>query len=163
MKLRSARLAAVAVIGLFTGAGSAGSVFAADISIDPQVKFRRLDTNHDGFLARSELRRYPVYLKVLEEADLDADGKLSRDEFANAEVVYQRLQAAASIDDSLLSERVRAALGRDLRAADVSVDTFRGHVLLSGFVTSSVARSKALRAASSVQGVVAVKDGLVVR
>jgi hyperosmotically inducible protein len=100
---------------------------------------------------------------VLEEADLDADGRLSRDEFANAEVVYQRLQAAASIDDSLLSERVRAALGRDLRAADVSVDTFRGHVLLSGFVTSSVARSKALRAASSVQGVVAVKDGLVVR
>ena len=51
----------------------------------------------------------------------------------------------------------------DLKSLDVSVETLRGEVLLSGFVTDDVQRRKALNAAVAVNGVVSVKDALMVR
>ncbi|MGH8690535.1 MAG: BON domain-containing protein, partial [Burkholderiales bacterium] len=60
---------------------------------------------------------------------------------------------------------VKAALLREqqLKALDVSVETYRGEVLLSGFVKDEAQRKKALQVASAVSGVTGVKDGLAVR
>ena len=51
----------------------------------------------------------------------------------------------------------------ELKSLDVSVETLRGEVLLSGFVKDQAQREKAMKAAVAVNGVTAVKDALVVR
>jgi hyperosmotically inducible protein len=60
---------------------------------------------------------------------------------------------------------VKAALLREpqLKSLDVSVETYRGEVLLSGFVKDETQRSKAVKTASTIAGVTGVKDGLLVR
>ena len=73
--------------------------------------------------------------------------------------------AHARIDDSGLATRVEAALlcENGLTSIDVSVESYRGRVLLSGFVQDDEQRKKALLVASKVAGVHEVKDGMTVR
>jgi osmotically-inducible protein OsmY len=69
------------------------------------------------------------------------------------------------VDDSVLTARVKTALLRErgLKSTDVSVQTYRGRVLLSGFVQDEEQRKKALLVASKVGGVASVRDGMTVR
>ncbi len=68
-------------------------------------------------------------------------------------------------NDSVLTAKVRAALLREpaLKSLDVSVQTFKGEVMLSGFVKDQSQRAKAVKAATTVAGVTDVKDSLAVR
>ena len=127
--------------------------------------FARLDANHDGFLSRSEVRGIRGYGTAFAEADENHDGRLSQDEFIKAEAIYTREQAASYVDDTLLTTKVKAALMKELKldSADVSVKTEGGQVLLAGFVDNTRQRDQALRTAGKVSGVVAVRNGLVVR
>ena len=138
---------------------------AADIPAPLQEKFHKLDTNRDGYLSQSELKQFRGYAAAFDQADENHDGKLDADEFIKAEAIYQRLQAAVFVDDSVTTAKVKAALLKEpqLKSLDVSVETYRGHVLLSGFVDDGKQRAKALSAASSVNGVASVKDGLAVK
>lgn len=163
MKLRQAPLRAALVlagIALATPAAMAAEV-SATMSVD--TKFHALDTNHDSFITKAEMKRYREYDKAFDEADLNRDGKLSADEFVKAESIYQRLQAAEYVDDSILTAKVKAALVKEMKSLDVSVETYRGHVLLSGFVADRTQRAKAIQVAGSVNGVVKVEDGLVLK
>jgi len=126
-------------------------------------KFRALDANHDGFIARDEVRRYPGYGTAFEAADLNHDGKLDAGEFIKAEAVYQRGQAAQTIGDTLITAKIKAALIKEMKSNSVSVATHRGQVTLSGTVDSPVQRSQAVQVAASVDGVVKVKNGLRVK
>jgi osmotically-inducible protein OsmY len=67
------------------------------------------------------------------------------------------------IDDSVITANVKALIYDDpeLKIGQVSVETYKGVVQLSGFVNSSVAVARAGNLASSVKGVVSVKNGLV--
>ncbi len=80
-----------------------------------------------------------------------------------SESTRQREQLASYADDSWITTKVKAALVKEMKTLDVSVETYRGQVLLSGFVDSQAERKKALQVASSVQGVAGVKDGLIVK
>ena len=159
--------AALVVAGalLALPAQAAGSSDTVDTPAAKNPKFDQLDRNRDGVLTRDEVRHIRDYARPFIEADQNKDGKLDRDEFAKAESIHDRIRVGKYVDDSVVTAKVKAALLKepDLKSLDVSVETSRGEVLLSGFVTDESQRQKAMKAASAVEGVAAVKDAMLVR
>ncbi len=141
-------------------AACAAQAHAAD-----NPKFDRLDRNRDGVLTQDEVRHLRDYARAFIEADENKDGKLDPAEFVKAEAIHDRILAGKYVDDAVITAKVKAALLKEpeLKSLDVSVETRRGEVLLSGFVTDPLQRQKALKAAVAVGGVVSVKDAIVVR
>ncbi len=66
------------------------------------------------------------------------------------------------VDDSVITTKVKAAIFNDptLKSAEINVETFKGVVQLSGFVSSSGDISKATQLARGVQGVKSVKNDM---
>jgi hyperosmotically inducible protein len=129
------------------------------------AKFIELDVNRDGFLSQDEVKNIRGYAGPFKEADANRDGKLDAGEFVKAESLHDRANAERFANDSMITAKVKTALLREpaLKSLDVSVETYRGEVLLSGFVKDETQRTKAVRAAATIAGVGGVKDGLVVR
>ncbi|OPY14525.1 MAG: Osmotically-inducible protein Y precursor [Syntrophus sp. PtaB.Bin138] len=73
--------------------------------------------------------------------------------------------AGEYVDDSVITNKVKAQLAADdfLKSFQISVETFKGTVQLSGFVNSQKAVDKASEIARSVQGVKDVKNDLIVK
>ncbi len=69
------------------------------------------------------------------------------------------------VDDSVITTKVKSMLAADdfLKSFQISVETFKGTVQLSGFVASQKAVDKASEIARSVKGVTSVKNDLVVK
>lgn len=69
------------------------------------------------------------------------------------------------VDDSVITTKVKSLLAADdfLKSFQISVDTFKGAVQLSGFVDSQNAVNKAVEITRSVKGVVSVKNNLIVK
>jgi osmotically-inducible protein OsmY len=69
------------------------------------------------------------------------------------------------VDDSVITTKVKSMLASDdfLKSFEISVETFKGTVQLSGFVDSQKAIDKAGEIARSVQGVKSVKNDLNVK
>jgi len=69
------------------------------------------------------------------------------------------------IDDSVITTKVKSMLASDdfLKSFEISVETFKGTVQLSGFVNSQQAIDKATEIAKSVKGVESVKNDLIVK
>ena len=69
------------------------------------------------------------------------------------------------IDDSVITTKVKAAIFDDatLKVHEISVETSKGVVQLTGTVSSTAAVSKATEVARSVRGVKAVKNELRVK
>lgn len=66
------------------------------------------------------------------------------------------------IDDSIITTRVKAAIlgEKSLSVAEINVETFKGTVQLSGFVSSTADKKKAVEVTRNVSGVVSVKDSM---
>ena len=69
------------------------------------------------------------------------------------------------VDDSVITTKVKTQLANDdfLKSFQISVETFKGVVQLSGFVDSQAAADKAAQIARSVEGVKSVKNNLIVK
>ena len=69
------------------------------------------------------------------------------------------------VDDTLITTKVKAALAADpnVKATEVNVETFKGMVQLSGFVSSKESIQKALDIARGVAGVRGVKNDMTVK
>ncbi len=69
------------------------------------------------------------------------------------------------VDDSIITTKVKSLLVKDdfLKSFQISVETYKGTVQLSGFVVSQKAVDKAGDIARSVKGVISVKNDLVVK
>lgn len=69
------------------------------------------------------------------------------------------------IDDTVITTKVKAALAADpaVKATEVNVETFRGTVQLSGFVSSPEARQRAVELARETKGVRGVKNDMVIK
>lgn len=65
-------------------------------------------------------------------------------------------------DDTVITTKVKAALLNEptLKSAEINVETFKGAVQLSGFVSSSASISKAIEVARGVAGVKSVKNSM---
>jgi len=66
------------------------------------------------------------------------------------------------IDDSAITMKVKAAIFNEptLKSAEINVETFKGVVQLSGFVSSQAAVNKAVELARSVGGVKSVRNDM---
>ena len=147
-----------------SAADQVGKSNTPDVDNPANPKFEKLDANKDGFLTRAEVRS-ENYGKAFGAADANKDGKLDRAEFTNAESIHARMAAGNYVEDAVITTKVKTALIKEkqLKSNDVSVETQNGVVLLSGFVRDETQKEKAVKAASSVNGVASVKDALVVR
>ncbi|CAA6604293.1 conserved exported hypothetical protein [Rhodospirillaceae bacterium LM-1] len=95
------------------------------------------------------------------------DAKLAED--AGKADAKTRMNAADSsptageyIDDSVITAKVKAAILEEptLKVAEVNVETYKGIVQLSGFVTSQDSAAKAVEVAGKISGVVSVKNDM---
>ena len=73
--------------------------------------------------------------------------------------------AGEYVDDSVITTKVKSQLAADdfLKSFQISVETYKGIVQLSGFVGSQMAVNKAGEIARGVQGVKSVKNDLIVK
>ncbi len=73
--------------------------------------------------------------------------------------------AGEYVDDSVITTKVKSLLAADdfLKSFEISVETYKGTVQLSGFVDSQKAVDKAGEIASGVKGVKSVKNNLNVK
>jgi len=69
------------------------------------------------------------------------------------------------VDDSVITTKVKSLLAADdfLKSFEISVETYKGTVQLSGFVDSQKAIDKAVEITRSVKGVKSVKNSLSVK
>ena len=69
------------------------------------------------------------------------------------------------IDDSVITTKVKAAILNEptLKVAEINVETFKGTVQLSGFVSSATDSTKAVQVTRTVKGVKAVKNDILVK
>lgn len=69
------------------------------------------------------------------------------------------------IDDTVITTKVKAAIFQDeeLSASEINVETFKGVVQLSGFVSDRSDVPRAAVVARGVAGVVSVRNSLVVK
>lgn len=66
------------------------------------------------------------------------------------------------VDDSVITTKVKTAILEEssLKVAEINVETYKGVVQLSGFVSSRAAAGKAVDVARGVGGVKSVKDDM---
>jgi hyperosmotically inducible protein len=66
------------------------------------------------------------------------------------------------LSDSWITTKVKAALVGDstVKATEVNVETFKGAVQLSGFVSSTEAMNRAVVVARNIEGVTSVKNDM---
>ena len=66
------------------------------------------------------------------------------------------------VDDSVITTKVKAAIFNEptLKSNEINVETFKGRVQLSGFVSTSANIAKAVSVANAVNGVKSVKDDM---
>jgi len=69
------------------------------------------------------------------------------------------------MSDSWITTKVKAALASDkqVKSTEVNVETFKGAVQLSGFVSSNEAMNQAVVVARGIQGVTSVKNDMRLR
>lgn len=65
-------------------------------------------------------------------------------------------------DDSVITTKVKAAIFNEptLKSAEINVETFKGVVQLSGFVSSQADVNKAVEVARNVRGVKSVRNDM---
>ncbi|MDP1680357.1 MAG: BON domain-containing protein [Burkholderiales bacterium] len=66
------------------------------------------------------------------------------------------------VDDAVITTKVKAAIFNEptLKSTEINVETFKGVVQLSGFVSSQDGINKAISLTRSVKGVVSVKNDM---
>lgn len=66
------------------------------------------------------------------------------------------------VDDSVITGKVKAALLNvpDLSSGQVNVETFKGVVQLSGFVSSKADINKAMEVTRTIEGVTSIKNDM---
>ena len=66
------------------------------------------------------------------------------------------------VDDAVITTKVKAAIFDDpaVKSTEVSVETFKGVVQLSGFVSSQAAMNRAVEVTRKVSGVKSVKNDM---
>jgi osmotically-inducible protein OsmY len=77
----------------------------------------------------------------------------------------QQSSTGEVVDDSVITTKIKSSLAADefLKSFQISVETRKGIVELSGFVDSQKAKDKAGQVARSVEGVRSVQNALIVK
>ncbi len=129
------------------------------------AEFKKLDINSDKQLTPEEVAKDKDVSSYFAEADINQDGFLSADEYISFKSNVQQMRVSAYIDDATVTAKVKAELIKDagLDGINISVETHKGQVILSGFVNNGEQLLRAVHIASGVNGVQSVKNALVIR
>lgn len=138
---------------------------SADPKRTPNPDFVRLDKNKDGFVSRNEAAKDKKISSNFSKFDENKDGKLTEDEFIKLQSTMSRAKAVAYVDDSTLTTKVKAALlkAKGMKSTDISVETTKGVVTLSGTVQDAGQVKQAGAVAARVKGVKKVENKLTAR
>lgn len=167
MKTVNTLKAATWAIALVFGATSLNA-----LALDPEktaplaTEFKKLDTNGNGSLTPAEAAKDKLFSDIhFSKADADADGALNQTEYANYKSAAQQKVVGRVIDDSIITTKAKAEIlaEKDLKSLQISVETLKGEVILSGFVDNEAAKMKAEYLVAKIEGVKSVKNGLVVK
>ncbi|QJD58899.1 BON domain-containing protein [Pseudomonas sp. gcc21] len=73
--------------------------------------------------------------------------------------------AGEFVDDSVISTQVKTALIKDdtVRASEINVETYKGEVQLTGYVSSRAAANRAVELTRQIKGVTSVRDDMQIR
>ena len=85
--------------------------------------------------------------------------------FAGCASTSKQASTGEYVDDSVITTKVKSRLAEDdfLKSFQISVETYKGAVQLSGFVNTQEAFENAGQIARSVKGVQSVKNDLIVK
>jgi hyperosmotically inducible protein len=122
--------------------------------------FDGLDKNRDGYLGKEEVAGEKELAKRFGKF-AGQDGRWSLDEYIKANQDNDRRIAADSAITTKLKAKYLAEKG--IPSTDISVETYEGTVLLSGFVAKKEQVEKAGKIAAGVSGVKKVENKLVVK
>lgn len=83
---------------------------------------------------------------------------------ASCSMFSGRETAGEYIDDTAITSKIKAEILKDpaLKVLQINVETMQGVVQLSGFVDSSNSETKAMNIARHVNGVISVRNNLIV-
>lgn len=129
-------------------------------------EFKQLDVDGNGTLTPTEAAKDKLFTKEhFAKADIDHDGTLDQHEYANYKSASQKKVAGVIIDDSVITTKAKAEILRTkgLKSLQISVETHKGEVILSGFVDNEAAKEKAGAVVSKIPGVKSVKNSLEIR
>ena len=155
---------------LAAGISFHASAFDTDQVQDAQAsyaeQFKRLDINSNDLLTMTEAEKdKSLNSKLFAQADKDNDGTLTKDEYAEVKTKVSEQKVSQVVSDSVITTKAKAKLlaEESLKSLKISVETYKGEVILSGFVANETMKSKAEQVVASVEGVKSIKNGLVVK
>jgi len=128
-------------------------------------EFKKLDINLDGKLSREEAAQDKDLMGKFAQADSNKDGVLDAKEYGDYKSAVQQKRIGTFLDDSTVTAKIKAELFKDvgMKGLEISVETHKGLVILSGFVETDQQIHRAVEIASGVRGVQSVKNSLVVK
>ena len=130
------------------------------------AEFKKLDANSNELLTQTEAGKDKLFTHSnFSTADIDHDGTLNQEEYANYKSGVQKKVVKRVASDSVITTKAKAELlaEKDLKSLQISVKTYKGDVILSGFVDNESAKLKAEAIVSKVEGVKSVKNSLIVK
>ena len=138
-----------------------------DVMENPQIEaFKKLDVNKDGVLSVKEAGKDSLFNTThFAKADLNKSGTLDQQEYRDYKSAEQNKEVERIADDSVITASIKAAILKEegFKGLQISVETHRGVVLLSGFVDAQTQVSTAERLARETTGVISVKNSLIVK
>ncbi len=128
--------------------------------------FNKLDVNNNGKVTWEEAAQdKSVKQDTFIAADKNGDKVLDKNEYAEMKAKAGKVKVEQVATDSAITAKAKAALlaEKNLKSLNISVETYKGDVILSGFVSSKEMKEKAGYLVSKVEGVKSVKNALVVK
>ncbi len=169
--LTSAALAIALTFGVTSMQAYALDADAVANSVDNdqyslETEFKKLDTDSNALLSQTEFGKDKFFTKGhFAKADIDNNGTLNQQEFVDYKSGAQKQAAKRIASDTVITTKAKAELlaEKNLKSLQISVKTFNGAVILSGFVDDEMSKLKAETIVSKIDGVKSVKNSLVVK
>ncbi len=147
-------------------AGVLGGFAAASTMATPAMPgFKDADRNSDGKVSLVEFAAQGGNPQAFHEGDSNSDSRLTSGEYAKAVANNDRIKAGKYIDDAWITAKVKGLLLKDegVKGMAVNVETHKGTVQLSGWVSDPTQVVQAERIALSVEGVKSVRNDLQIK
>lgn len=170
--LENKSLRIIAASALVTAIFAGMSIHAMAVSTSneqPKISltsdFRKMDLDRDGQLSKTEINQDKEIIGQFDSIDINNDGNLSVNEYHRYKSDLRLAELETYIDDSTITATIKAELIKEagLKGLDISVETHKGNVILSGFVESPDQALRAVEIASGVTGALSIKNALVVK
>lgn len=122
-------------------------------------------TGDDKSACLSEAKAVQARARADAKASVRAEGAYKPATKKSAASTSKKESVGEYVDDSVITAKVKAAMLEDstLSSSEINVETSKGRVQLSGFVSSRADIDSAVKIAKGVKGVKSVKNDMILR